>query len=231
VDGTPNKKGTIMHYAKEEMEINRRRSKLTFLVTGLGNKSIILGLPWLQKVNPAINWKRGTFEFREDLHLAQIQRIVEKTRKNHRILSRKRIPKPTIEEIPDEEEPINIFCIIEGPVTYDLGNLTTGEFTEEGHPAIAEKEDLWIKAKTSVSQHLAHGAKQEKDKPLKQILPPEFLQWRKVFKQSASERLPDPQPWDHAIDLKPDFVPKDCKVYPLSITEQQKLDEFINNNL
>jgi hypothetical protein len=117
---------------------------------------------------------------------------VEKTRKNHGILSRKRIPKPTIEEIPDEEEPTNIFHVIEGPMTYDLGNPTTGEFTEEGHPAIAEKENLWIKAKTSVSQHLAHGTKQEKDKPLKQILPPEFLQWKKVFEQSASERLPDP---------------------------------------
>jgi hypothetical protein len=78
VDGTPNKKGTITHCTKGEMEINGRRSRLTFLVTGLGNESIILGLLWLQKVNPAIDWKKGTFEFREDLHLAQIQRIVEK---------------------------------------------------------------------------------------------------------------------------------------------------------
>jgi predicted aspartyl protease len=63
VDGTQNKKGTITHYVKEEMEINGRRTKLTFLVTGLGNESIILGLPWLQKVNPVIDWKKGTFEF------------------------------------------------------------------------------------------------------------------------------------------------------------------------
>jgi predicted aspartyl protease len=72
VDGTLNKKGTITHCTKEEMEINGRRSKLTFLVTGLGNESIILGLPWLQKVNSVIDWKRGTFEFQEDLRLAQV---------------------------------------------------------------------------------------------------------------------------------------------------------------
>jgi Retroviral aspartyl protease len=206
VDRTPNKKGTITHYVKEEMEINRRRSKQIFLITGLGNKSIILGLPWLQKVNPVIDWKKGTFEFREDLHLAQIWRIVEKARKNHGILSRKRTPKTTIEEIPDEEESTNIFCIIEGPLTFNLGNLTTGEFTE-GHPAMSEREDLWIKAKTSVSQHLAHSMKQEKDKPLKQLLPPEFHQWRKVFEQTVSERFPESWPWDHAIDLTVLYCP------------------------
>jgi len=31
--------------------------------------------------------------------------------------------------------------------------------------------------------------------------------------------------------LKPDFIPKDCKVYPISPGEQEKLDEFINENL
>jgi len=32
--------------------------------------------------------------------------------------------------------------------------------------------------------------------------------------------------------LKPDFVPKDCKVYLISPREQQeKLDKFINENL
>ena len=43
--------------------------------------------------------------------------------------------------------------------------------------------------------------------------------------------LPDPRSWDHAIDLKPDFVTKDCKVYPLSPSEQKKLDEFLEENL
>jgi hypothetical protein len=105
-----------------------------------------------------------------------------------------------------------IFPIIEGPLTYDLGDPTTGEFTEEGHPTTTEREDLWIKAKTSVSQHLAHGMKQEKDKPLEETLSHELLQW-KVFEQTALERFPEPRPWDHAIELKPDFIPKDCKVY------------------
>jgi hypothetical protein len=35
-----------------------------FLITGLGNQKIILGLPWLQKHNSEINWKEGTLQWR-----------------------------------------------------------------------------------------------------------------------------------------------------------------------
>jgi hypothetical protein len=30
----------------------------------LGNQKIILGLPWLRKYNPEINWKEGTLQWR-----------------------------------------------------------------------------------------------------------------------------------------------------------------------
>lgn len=32
---------------------------LEYLITNLGTENIILGLPWLQKVNPDIDWKEG----------------------------------------------------------------------------------------------------------------------------------------------------------------------------
>ena len=68
-------------------------------------------------------------------------------------------------------------------------------------------------------------------KRLDELLPPEYLEYRHLFEKEASERFPEPRPWDHAIDLKPDFIPQDCKVYPLSPIEQQKLDEFLEENL
>ncbi|OCB84638.1 reverse transcriptase-RNase H-integrase [Sanghuangporus baumii] len=37
--------------------------------------------------------------------------------------------------------------------------------------------------------------------------------------------------WDHAINLKPDFKPSDCKVYLLSPKEQEVMKEFIKENL
>jgi len=37
--------------------------------------------------------------------------------------------------------------------------------------------------------------------------------------------------WDHGIDLTPNFIPKDCKVYPLSPKKQKEQDQFLEENL
>jgi hypothetical protein len=95
-------------------------------------------------------------------------------------------------------------------------------------------QDTWIRAKTSISQQLAHNKADfnpEKKKSLDDLLPKAYHKYKSVFEKEASERFPESRPWDHAIDLKPDFIPKDCKVYPLTLAEQTKLDEFLEENL
>ena len=106
--------------------------------------------------------------------------------------------------------------------------------TSKDSPRYSFGQNVWIRAKTSISQRLAHEQEGENDgqkKMLDELLPKEYLEYRRVFEKEASERLPDPRPWDHAINLKPDFVARDCKVYPLSPSEQKKLDEFLEENL
>jgi hypothetical protein len=64
VDGTENKQGTIRYYTDLDIQVNGKTSTEQFLITGLGNQKIILGLPWLRKHNPEINWKEGTLLWR-----------------------------------------------------------------------------------------------------------------------------------------------------------------------
>jgi len=47
------------------LDIHRKRLQTQFLVTGLGQEKAILSLPWLRKINPNINWSKGTLWFRE----------------------------------------------------------------------------------------------------------------------------------------------------------------------
>ena len=72
---------------------------------------------------------------------------------------------------------------------------------------------------------------EEGPKTTESTIPAEYQNYRDVFEKKASERFPESRPYDHAIDLKPDFVPKNCKVYPLSPKEQTLMDEFIDENL
>jgi hypothetical protein len=93
---------------------------------------------------------------------------------------------------------------------------------------------VWIRAKTSISQQLTYdkaNSNLEKKKSLDGLLLKTYHEYKSVFEKEASERFPESRPWDHAIDLKPNFIPKDCKVYPLTPAEQTKLDEFLEENL
>ena len=54
----------ITHQTTLNMKIYNKIKKTDFLITGLGNQKIILGLPWLQDTNPKINWKNASLNWR-----------------------------------------------------------------------------------------------------------------------------------------------------------------------
>jgi hypothetical protein len=64
VDRTENKQGTIHYYTDLDLYVNGKTNMEQFLITRLGNQKVILGLPWLRKHNPEINWKEGTLHWR-----------------------------------------------------------------------------------------------------------------------------------------------------------------------
>jgi hypothetical protein len=78
---------------------------------------------------------------------------------------------------------------------------------------------------------LAHEHNQKKDIPIKELVPEEYHEWLDVFNEKASERFPNSRPWDHSIDLKEGFEPKNFKAYTLSLEEHKLQREFIDENL
>jgi hypothetical protein len=66
VDGTLNKKGTVMLYVKADLQINERIKPIQLYVTGLGKQKVILGFPWLRDENPNIDWRTGKIQWKND---------------------------------------------------------------------------------------------------------------------------------------------------------------------
>ena len=62
IDGTKNKAGSLTHFARLTLTVGGYTEKLEFLVTDLGPEDVILGLPWLKRVNPLIDWTTGEME-------------------------------------------------------------------------------------------------------------------------------------------------------------------------
>jgi hypothetical protein len=62
IDGFKNKAGLLTHFAHLTLTIGSWNKPTDFLVTDLSPEDIILGLPWLKKVNPTIDWDSGEME-------------------------------------------------------------------------------------------------------------------------------------------------------------------------
>lgn len=87
----------------------------------------------------------------------------------------------------------------------------------------------WIRATGTKSTEIAA------DQPAKTVeIPPQYQDFKDVFEKTEFDKLPERRPWDHAINLKPGMEYDKRlkgKVYPVSPSEQEKLDEFIAENL
>ena len=90
-----------------------------------------------------------------------------------------------------------------------------------------DQEEVWIRAKTSAAQQFA----QESGTTKMTQVPEAYRRWASVFDKKTSERIPRHEPWDHAINLKPDFELKVAKAYPLSHKEDELLEEWIEEQL
>ena len=101
-----------------------------------------------------------------------------------------------------------------------------------GEELYVHRMDQEMLKRTSTSTQMAVKALPKEEKTWDQIVPPQYHRWKKVFSEEEAKRYPKHQPWDIAIDFTKD-APKvlDCKIYPLSLGEQGKLDEYIRENL
>ena len=52
-----------------------------------------------------------------------------------------------------------------------------------------------------------------------------------IFNKRTFNELPPRRPCDHAIEIIPGALLRDCKAYPLSAKEQQELDKFLEEHL
>jgi hypothetical protein len=80
-DGTLNEQGVVTHKAVINLGINRKEEPTSFFIAGLGKDNVILGLTWLRKHNPIINWKEGMLRDRPCLSEVLRQKILASRKK------------------------------------------------------------------------------------------------------------------------------------------------------
>jgi len=120
------------------------------------------------------------------------------------------MPKEPFEEITDNSLVISVI----------RGKLTDGA------------REAWMKTRMSHSQLFALEEEKKKIKPKEEIVPIEFHKYLDtVFSEREVGTLPPRSKYDHKIDLKPGFIPKQGVLFRQGPTQDQATREFLNENL
>ena len=164
---------------------------------------MILGFPWLNKLNPEINWKIRKLSWRTP---QKPQRFIKIKRYHSTIypltLARKLAQKACIVEEVDQERHLNQ---TQNPSS---GNEILLGFVEEkeNETSTDQEGEIWINTKTSnsIEFHLKYDEKKD-DLPLEEQVSKEYHKYLDVFNEKKADQFPNPRPWDHKIELKERF--------------------------
>lgn len=212
IDGTDNQAGSISETVTLLMRHKHHKEKATFYITDLGNKTVILGHTWLTRHNPEIDWRTGEITFTycpfSCGHDFQARQSAKAKQHKH-------------------EKKYKAFHIAYCSLTANFYKIFDGSEPKEWDMHNDYKS---INA-TSISTQIAFD-KAKEAKSWQEYIPKHFWNWSTVFTKQGFDELPSSRPWDHAIELIPNVVPKSInKAYPLSRNEQKATDNFLHENL
>ena len=200
-DGSPNAGGGLKYYTELEVVTGENPHLLHFYIADMGPDDLILGYPWFAAMNAHPDWTTGTLP----------ASVIIRTKG---VASGK--PMRSVQ--------------VAGMRTM-IRNRPFLEAREELYLRIMKIDPTRI-AKTTMAQQLAEQAANKTIHTWDQIIPTHYHKHTKVFSEEAAHHFPESRKWDHAIDFKPNAPnTMDCKVYPLSLTEDIALQKFITENL
>lgn len=177
--------------------------------------------PWLIPELAMEEFSNELPEIPENIHLEQDELLISYIR-----------GEPVAGIFENKEPPLSTERI-KSPSWYStgIGRLTTWK-RSKGCYKWSYGQQTWIRAKINPAMELARKQQAtEKKKTFEDLVPEPYQEFKDIFDKKAAERFPESRSFDHAIDLKLDFLPRNCKVYPLSPKEQTALDEFLEENL
>src|SRR6267154_2891802 len=216
-DGLSNKAGAVSSTTIQTVRLwtpqnQYHKERSEFYVTAIGDHDIILGTDWLKAHNPEVNWTTSQLAFMRcprTCTLSERPLIIRPTTTMHPTMMISILEPRTPELI---EPALDDVAAVPFMLWEQLFKYHT--------PAT-------IQTKMTHSMHLAVQTKG----PDHNHIPSQFQKYATVFSKQAAQCLPQHQPWDHAIDLKPNTVMKKCGIYCLTSAEMNALKTYIEDHL
>lgn len=243
IDGSQNEAGSIREVIDIVLRYCDHSECAIFTVTSLGKQDTILGLTWLHKHNPEVDWK--TEEVRMsccpnhcrtcqcEANEASKTRIAEAASIHSCCMGPMPIPDVDMDDVPD---------LVDNDNNDDDNDDDDNDEPYTGNDLLKEGNHLFtatipckaefIRATSNILQRLVEAFhKNLQPKTFHKSVPTHLHDFEDLFAKLSFDHLPDCKVWDHTIELVPGAKPSNCKVYPITPNEQVELDAFIHENL
>ena len=193
----------ISEFVDLRVQTQGRTEQMRFLVTDLGTEDLILGYPWLAIFEPKFQWRDASID------VEYLPIIIQS-------LNWEKI----CQQIQNPIDPI---------LESQISRIETTPLSDAEKDQIVRDLSHNCGIKMSIASQLAQEAQQYTKKV---EIPKEYKQHWRVFSEEEAHQFPPSRPWDHAIKLK-EGAPKaiNCKVYPTTLTEDEALQKFIQEEL
>jgi len=201
VDGSFNREGLIENTVEVNVYYKGHVERTEIDVIGGQKWEVILGMPWLARYNPEINWKTGE---------VKMTRCPEECGKQWRPVQGKLGWEKQKEE--DRKEEVE-------------------KRKEEREKKKKSKKGRTVEVRKIAEEWDEEEEAAKSEAEAKKLVLERFHRWIKVFGKKQSERMPTRKLWDHVIEVKEGFMPRKGKVYPLSREEREEVREFVKEQL
>jgi len=231
VDGTPNRNGTITHACDLIIKKGHKKERQKFFVSNLGKDRFILGYPWCKTFVPDIDWENAKLRgptvkaetIRSSLWNYAQERLKQKSQ---------------------QEQDNDLVMKIDATIMEEDASLTGEHCPSQGiRPGKAEDTETpeidWkeyetahtlIRATTAIEMAHKYAEKNSKEEV---TLPEEFKRHAALFSDEEAKKFPPTRgDGDHKIELTAEAPDKfNCKLYPMSLKDQETEDKFLDKNL
>lgn len=184
------------------LALQQHHEEITLDVTDMASHDVVLGIPWLRKHNPVINWRRGVLKFTECDCIIGIQ----PTQRQRSLVDEARKQLGNVQLAPTRA------------IRQMDSTRTDTALGQAGHTMANGKDGIHAPSKDTNVSELS--------------IPKEYSKWKRLFEEEKGlDALPTHRPWDHKIHLQPGKEPPWGPIYAMSEKELKTLDEWLKEKL
>lgn len=200
-DGQVSTHGPVTHFVRVPLTISKHHEEISLNVTKLQHQPIILGIDWLEKHNPSINWKKRLISFQDEF-----------CNKNC-----------------NEQPPVQ-YSSQSPDLTYLLSCLVSEDYEPTFEDYSVLSMPLSEINTTAPDVSLSSVQSEDLPDPLS-FLPEIYSDFAPLFKERPVGTLPPHRDCDHAIPIEPGSKVPFGPLYTLSQAELKALREYLDDNL